>query len=61
MVIVSFGHSWTELIWDLSHVIHRAILLITLLILLVDWNKFSLDNFIEKGSAFYELELKTKI
>lgn len=46
LVIVTFGHGLAEPIWDLSHVIYRAILLIFLLIMPKEWDKFSIDNFI---------------
>lgn len=43
LLIVSFGHGLAEPIWDLSHVMYRAILLIALLIMPEAWNKFSVD------------------
>ena len=48
LVIVSFGHGLAEPIWDLSHLMPRAILLIALLILPKEWDKFSLDGFMKK-------------
>ncbi|PCJ28330.1 MAG: hypothetical protein COA97_01475 [Flavobacteriales bacterium] len=48
LVIVTFGHGLTDPIWDLSHVMYRAILLITLLLLPKNWDQFSLDYFIKK-------------
>jgi len=48
LVIVTFGHGLAEPIWNLSHVMYRTILLVTLLILLREWDKFSIDNFINK-------------
>lgn len=48
LVIVTFGHGLKEPIWDLSHVIYRAILLITLLILPATWDKLSLDFILNK-------------
>ena len=50
LVIVSFGHGMMETIWDLQHVMFRAILLITLLLLPKEWDKYSLDSFISKRS-----------
>jgi uncharacterized membrane protein YphA (DoxX/SURF4 family) len=43
LLIVSFGHGFIEPIWDLSHVIPRAVLVITLLLLPQEWDKWSLD------------------
>jgi len=48
LVIVTFGHGLVEPIWDLSHVIYRAILLVTLLLLARKWDKFSMDCINEK-------------
>lgn len=48
LVIVTFGHGLAEPIWNLSHVIYRTILLVTLLILPREWDKFSIDNIINK-------------
>ena len=48
LVIVTFGHGLADPIWDLSHVIYRAILLISLLIFPKEWDKFSMDNYIHK-------------
>ncbi len=48
LIIVTFGHGLAEPIWDLSHVIYRAILLISLLIFPKEWDKFSIDNYIHK-------------
>lgn len=46
LIIVTFGHGLAEPIWDLSHVMYRTILLVTLLILPREWDRFSLDNLI---------------
>ena len=43
LVIVTFGHGLAEPIWDLSHVMPRTILLVALLLLPRDWDRFSLD------------------
>lgn len=51
LVIVTFGHGLAEPIWELSHVMYRLILLVTLLILPKEWDKFSIDNVIEKYST----------
>lgn len=45
LVIVSFGHGLLEPIWDLSHVMPRAILLITLLFIPQEWDKWNGDYF----------------
>jgi uncharacterized membrane protein YphA (DoxX/SURF4 family) len=51
LVIVTFGHGLAEPIWDLSHVIYRTILLIPLLIFPAEWDRFSIDNLIDKYTA----------
>jgi len=51
LVIVTFGHGLATPIWDLSHVIFRTILLVTLLILPKEWDKFSVDNIIFKNTT----------
>jgi len=43
LLVVSFGHGLLEPIWDLSHVIPRSILLITLLLAPAEWDQWSLD------------------
>ena len=48
LVIVTFGHGLTEPVWDLSHVMYRAILLISLLLLPTDWDRISLDYWLRK-------------
>jgi uncharacterized membrane protein YphA (DoxX/SURF4 family) len=48
LVIVTFGHGLVEPIWDMSDVIYRAILLIALLIIPKEWDRYSLDSFILK-------------
>jgi|SRR5690554_92688 len=48
LVIVTFGHGLAEPIWDLSHVMYRTILLVTLLILPKEWDTFSIDSMIKK-------------
>ena len=41
LLIVSFGHGLLEPIWDLQHVIPRAILLAALFLLPQEWDKWS--------------------
>ncbi|QCX37729.1 DoxX family protein [Aureibaculum algae] len=48
LIIVTFGHGLAEPIWDLSHVMYRTILLVTLLIVPKEWDKFSMDTIIRK-------------
>ena len=48
LVIVTFGHGLADPVWDLSHVLYRTILLVTLLILPREWDQFSIDNIINK-------------
>ena len=45
LLIVSFGHGLMEPIWDLQHVIPRAILLITILIVPAEWDRWNADRF----------------
>lgn len=51
LIIVSFGHGLAEPIWDLSHVMYRAILIIGLLLLPTEWDNYSLDRLILKFRA----------
>ena len=51
LVIVSFGHGLAEPIWELSHVMYRTILLLTLLVMPKEWNKFSVDYLIERSAS----------
>ncbi|RXJ44280.1 DoxX family protein [Gelidibacter gilvus] len=51
LVIVTFGHGLAEPIWDLSHVMYRTVLLVTLLLLPRDWDTFSVDHLVKKYSA----------
>jgi uncharacterized membrane protein YphA (DoxX/SURF4 family) len=44
LVIVSFGHGMLEPIWDLSHVIPRAILLIILFFVPREWDRWHADR-----------------
>lgn len=50
LVIVTFGHGLKEPIWDLSHVLYRTILLVGLLVLPKELDKFSLDFLIKKDT-----------
>ncbi|WP_431167166.1 DoxX family membrane protein [Tenacibaculum halocynthiae] len=45
LVIVTIGHGLKNPIWDLSHVMYRAILLISLLLLPKSLDIFSIDNY----------------
>lgn len=49
LIIVTFGHGLAEPIWDLSHVMYRTILLVSLLLLPKDWDTFSIDYLISKN------------
>ena len=44
LLVVSFGHGFLEPIWDLQHVIPRAVLLVTILLAPAEWDKWNLDN-----------------
>ncbi|HEX3384944.1 MAG TPA: DoxX family protein [Mucilaginibacter sp.] len=43
LLLVSFGHGLMEPIWDLQHVIPRAGLLIAILIMPSQWDRWNLD------------------
>jgi uncharacterized membrane protein YphA (DoxX/SURF4 family) len=44
LLIVSFGHGLMEPIWDLQHVMPRAILLIILLLVPQQWDRWNMDR-----------------
>lgn len=48
LLIVTFGHGWMEGIWDMQHVIYRAVLLIPLLILPRAWDTWTVDRIVLK-------------
>jgi uncharacterized membrane protein YphA (DoxX/SURF4 family) len=48
LLIVSFGHGFMEPIWDLSHVIPRAVLLAALFFLPESWDSWNLDALMKK-------------
>ena len=50
LVIVTFGHGLKDPIWDLSHVMYRAILLVALLLLPKHYDILSIDALINKNS-----------
>jgi len=52
LLVVSLGHGLLEPIWDLQHVIPRAILLIFILVAPAEWDRWSLDGvFFGEGAA----------
>ncbi len=51
LVIVSYGHGLIEPIWDLQHVVFRALLLIPLLFLPSKWDRFCLDSLLFKWKS----------
>lgn len=51
LVIVTFGHGLVEPIWDLSHVMYRAILLVALLLLPEHWDRFSVDEVLKQKKS----------
>lgn len=48
LLIVSFGHGILEPIWDLQHVMPRAILLITILLVPQQWDQWNTDAIFAK-------------
>ncbi len=48
LLVVSFGHGLMEPIWDLSHVIPRAILLASLFLLPAEWDRWNADSLAKK-------------
>jgi putative oxidoreductase len=44
LLIVSYGHGLLEPIWDLQHVMPRAALVVTLLLLPGEWDQWTLDS-----------------
>lgn len=48
LLMVSFGHGLTNPIWDLQHVIFRAILLGTCLLLPETWDQWQTDRLFRK-------------
>ena len=48
LLIVSFGHGLIEPIWDLQHVMPRAILLASLFLLPAEWDKWNMDLLVSK-------------
>ena len=48
LLVVSFGHGLMEPIWDLQHVMPRAILLITILIVPAEWDRWNADRVLVK-------------
>lgn len=47
LVIVTFGHGLVQPIWELDNVMYRAALLVTLLLLPSEWDRFSLDSLLK--------------
>jgi len=54
LIIVSFGHGLANPIWNLSHVIYRTILLVALLIIPKEYDRFSVDNLILKFTTAHK-------
>ena len=48
LIVVTFGHGLAEPIWGLSHVVFRTVLLVALLLLPKEWDRFSVDHLILK-------------
>lgn len=50
LVMVTFGHGLKDPIWDLSDVMYRTLLLVSLLLLPKDLDKYSVDFLIKKDN-----------
>jgi putative oxidoreductase len=48
LLIVTFGHGLSSPIWDLSHVMPRAILLVSLLLLPEEWDQWQFGKLLKK-------------
>lgn len=48
LLVVSFGHGLMQPIWDLQHVMPRAILLTVLLLLPNEWDEWNMDRFVRR-------------
>ncbi len=48
LLIVSYGHGLSSPIWDLSHVFPRAVMLIALLLLPEEWDKWQVQKLLKK-------------
>ena len=49
LILVSFGHGLQDVVWDMQHVMYRAILLIPLFFFSIEKDKFALDNLLFKN------------
>lgn len=54
LVIVTFGHGLKDPIWDLSHVMYRTILLVSLLWIPKEYDLYSVDYWINRKSKTNE-------
>lgn len=48
LIVVTFGHGLATPIWDLSHVLFRLIPLVALLLLPLEWDRFTLDCLLKR-------------
>lgn len=51
LLVVSLGHGLESPIWDLQHVMPRAILTATLLLLPIDWDTWTLPRLLKKRNG----------
>jgi uncharacterized membrane protein YphA (DoxX/SURF4 family) len=51
LLVVSFGHGLMQPIWDLQHVTPRAILLITIMIVPREWDRWNSDSILSSRKA----------
>lgn len=47
LIIIAFGHGLESYIWDAKYVMQRAFLLIPLMLIPLEWDQWTLDEFIK--------------
>jgi len=48
LIIVAFGHGAESYIWDIRFVLQRAVFLILLMLLPMEWDRWSLDEYLRR-------------
>lgn len=51
LIVVAFGHGLSAPIWDEGHILTRLILLVGLLLIPAEWDKWSVDGLISARKA----------